>query len=269
MKKIAIISAFIGNGGKTGSISFTDAAKKQLEEYGVDVYNYTDSDISKLVDISEPKLEKSDLELKFPSAFQKRYLSRKYKQPVYPTEKDNRTRLLAKIPKILFYKLIHKEYDYYIWLDSKFIIEDHWLDYILWLIRTRKDFDVLVSKHSERNSVKEEVDFMLKYGNVVDWGMPQKYNLAEIAGQYQSYKNISWFKDEHLYELTMIIYNASILNKKQFCEEWYAHNYYITIQDQLSFPFLVQKNNIKVCEVVQRVFDMPFSDHEYSYRKRI
>ena len=52
--RIALMSAFIGNGGKTGSITFTDAAMKQLNEYGVDVYTFSDADIELLKSNSCP-----------------------------------------------------------------------------------------------------------------------------------------------------------------------------------------------------------------------
>lgn len=263
--KIAIISAYIGNGGKTGSLSFTDSAMKQLNEYGVDIYSFSNADLTILKSMSHPKSEvKINVE-----KYKRRLYGYYYRQKTYPNPTDNETRLLAKIPKILFYKLIPEKYDYYIWLDSKFTIEEHWLDYVLWLISNKNKFDIMTSIHSDRKSINDEFNFMWKLAKNNNLGVQQKYNLSEIALQRDEYRRNKWFDDDALYELTMIIYSNNILNKKEFCEEWYAHNVHFSIQDQISFPFLCKKHKIKVCPIFQYVFDMPFVIHEYGHSKQL
>lgn len=263
--KIAIISAFIGNGGNTGSICFTDAARRQLDGYGVDIYMFTDKDIDLLRKESNPKCDVRIIG----ENIRRRLFKMKYRQKIYPKSVDNETRLLAKIPKILFYKIVPEEYDYYIWLDSKFTIDEHWLDYVLWLIDSRPSFDIMTSIHSDRKSIKNEFDFMWKLAKKNDLGVQQKYNVAEIAFQCDEYRRKKWFADDILYELTMIVYSKSILAKKKFCEEWYAHNVKFSIQDQISFPYLCKKYGIKVCPIFQYVFDMPFAIHEYGHCKKV
>lgn len=261
--KIAIISALIGNGGESGVLAFTDEAQRQVENYGMDVYSFSDKDLDLLKPFFEPTLKIEDVVADgFADRLRMKWYRQRYKQPVYPTEKDDYTRLVAKIPKILFYKLVPDTYDYYIWLDSKFTIQEHWAEYMLWLIDRHQDCDIITSKHNARNSVKEEVEFMLKYRNV-EKTMPLKYDMAKIAWQYSAYSKNDWFVDDKLFELTMIVYSKSMLKKKAFCEEWYAHNYYYTIQDQVSFPFLLQKHKLKVWNWNQMVFEMPFTIHEY------
>ena len=263
--KIAIISALIGNGGKSGALAFTDEAQRQFDQYGIDIYSFSDKDLNLLKPFFEPDFKKEDVVADgFVERLKVQWYRLKYKQPVYPTEKDDYTRLVAKIPKMLFYELIPNTYDYYIWLDSKFTIQEHWADYMLWLIDRHQDYDIITSKHCERNSVVEEVQYMLRFRSALEWNLPQKYNMAKIAKQYADYRKNTWFVDNELYELTMIVYSKSIMEKKRFCEEWYAHNCYYSIQDQVSFPFLVQKYKLRVCSIHQRVFDMPFTWHEYA-----
>lgn len=261
--KIAIISAYIGNGGKTGSISFSDAAMKQINEYGADIYTFCDADLDLLKSSSIPTYK-----IKVTAEnFKRRVYGYLYRQKTYPKSTDNETRLLAKIPKILFYKLIPEKYDYYIWLDSKFTIEEHWLDYVLWLISNKPDFDIMASVHSERKSIKEELKYMWKLVKRGDECLSQKYNISGIALQRNEYRKNKWFIDDALYELTMIIYSSEMLKKKLFCEEWYAHNVFYSIQDQISFPYLCKKYKIKICPIFQYVFDMPFAIHEYGHLK--
>lgn len=267
--KIAIISAYIGNGGTSGDLKFTPQAKAELADYGVDVYYFNDKNIDVLNPFFEPTISRDEVvNESWRSKILSKIYSFRYKQSVYPSEKDNYTRLIAKIPKILFYKLVPNEYDYYVWLDSKFVIQEHWLKYLLWLISKYEGFDILVSKHSERSSIKEEMDFLVKDSKIPGNGVVQKYNIAELEYQCSLYNEKKSFRDDELYENTMIIYSKTILEKEKckFLEEWYAHNYYFSIQDQISFPFLVHKYyNVRVKSVLQYVFDMPFSCHEYGH----
>ena len=263
--KIAIVTAFLGNGGNSGALRFTAEAMYQIEQFGIDVYSFCDKDKSLIEPFLQPSFNRSDIA---PDSFfnwlQMKWYKLRYKQPIYPSKIDDYTRLLAKVPKILFYKLVPQKYDYYVWLDSKFEIQEHWVDYLLWLIDRHEGYDIITSKHSERGTIREEVRYMLFNRKRVEWSLPQKYDMAKIARQYSDYKKMKGFKDDKLFELTMIIYSKSIFQKKEFCEEWYAHNSYYSIQDQLSFPILVNKYKLKVYPVVCRVFDMPFTWHEYA-----
>lgn len=263
--KIAIITAFIGNGGKTGELKFTPEAQAQLDTYGVDIYRFNDDNIGLLKPYYEPIIKKEDIiSESIWNKIVKAYGSIKYKQEIVPSEKDNYTRLIAKIPKILFYKLIPHEYDYYIWLDSKFIIHENWLDYVLWLISNHESYDIIASKHSERNSVKEEVSFMLGHIKKQNKGMCEKYIGVGIACQFESYSKK--FIDNRLFELTMIIFSKNIIKKKEFLEDWYSNNYYFSIQDQISFAYLINKHHINVWQIPQYVFNMPFTEHEYGIK---
>lgn len=267
--KIAIMSAYIGNGGTSGCLSFTPEAKEELNAYDVDIYSFTDENLEALIPYFQPTLDRKNVVNETLSDKIRYCIYKKiYKQKVYPSEADNKTRLVSKIPKIVFYKLVPNEYDYYVWLDSKFVIQEHWLKYLLWLISKYEGFDILVSKHSERSSIKEEMDFLVKDSKIPGNGVVQKYNIAELEYQCSLYNEKKSFRDDELYENTMIIYSKTILEKEKckFLEEWYAHNYYFSIQDQISFPFLVHKYyNVRVKSVLQYVFDMPFSCHEYGH----
>lgn len=260
--KIAIVTAFLGNGGSSGPLSFSADAQKELSEAGVDVFSFTDADLDLILPFENPAMCKDDIiDDSISRRIKSWHFKNKYSQSIYPSFEDKRNRLLAKIPKMLFYKLIPSGYDYVVWLDSKFTVYAHWYDYLLWLIESHPGYDIITSKHCERGSVKEEVDFMFKH---MDKNMMQKYDLAEIALQYDDYRHSCLKNDDKLYELTMIIYSKSILDKQAFCEEWYAHNVFYSIQDQVSFPYLVNKYGIKVFDVQQCVFEMPFVSHEYS-----
>ena len=267
--KIALISAFIGNGGgRNTEISLTPECEKELQAYEVDVFRFNDENVDLLKPYFVPEIKKEGiykqswldkLEYNFNAKF-------RFKQKLYPTEEDNYTRLIAKIPKIMFYKVVPNDYDYYIWCDSKFTLCEHWLKYVLFLIDRYSKYDILVSEHSERTSIRQELDYMVyhikKYN---DKNLSSRYNMNNMHYQVKSYLSDKRFNDNKLFELGCIIYSKRILQYKNFLEEWYAHNYYYTIQDQLSFPYLCRKHNVNVLGVKQRIYDLPFTTYFYGH----
>lgn len=261
--KIAIVTAHIGDSGGTGSLSISDEARMEMLEYGVDLYSFTTDQLSELQQYYNPRFDYEDIihSNMFDKIIKWYYRKIKYKQLVYPSTKNTNNRLIAKLPKMCFYYFVPDNYDYIIWLDSKFTIEKYWLKYILWLINKNSSADLIISKHSARHSVKEEVDYILKSNNI---DLCSKYNKSELAYQIYKYNQSLYFKDIELYECGLIIYNRNIICKKEFLEEWYAHNFFYSIQDQLSFPYLVQKHRIKIATIIQDVMKMPFSSHEYN-----
>lgn len=263
--RIAIITAFIGNAGNTGELKIDPEAQSEFDRYGVDVYKFNNENLDVLLPHVRPTLTEEQVlhRTRRDKWVYWWYEHVKYKQTYRPKREDDYTRLVAKIPKMIFYKVMPHNYDYYVWLDSKFTIHEHWLDYLIWLINKYPKHDVITSKHSVRLSVEEETMDMLNalkmgYGN-----LRTKYYAPSLAFQLYKYKKALGFVDDCLNELTMIIYSSRMLGKSQFGEEWYAHNCHFTIQDQLSFPFLCKKHDINVASVCQDVFNMPFVKHEY------
>lgn len=264
--KIAIMTAFIGNAGHTGELKITPEAQIEFDDYGVDVYRFNNDNLDELLPHVQPTM--SEEEVVGMTSHDKwmywYYENVKYKQCNCPKKEDNYTRLVAKIPKMMFYKVVPHDYDYYVWLDSKFTIHEHWLDYLLWLIEKHQGADLIVSKHSIRRSVEEEVKEMLRLMKIGHGNLWTKYYAADLAFQLYKYQHTDGFVDDRLNELGMIVYSSKMPAKSRFAEEWYAHNCYFTIQDQISFPFVSKKHNLKVVSVSQSVYEVPFLTHEYS-----
>lgn len=261
------MTAFIGNAGNTGELKITPEAQAEFDRYGVDVYKFNNDNLDQLLPYVEPTMTEEEV-----LGMTRRdkwvywwYENVKYKQTNRPKCEDNHTRLVAKIPKMMFYKVVPHHYDYYVWLDSKFTIHAHWLDYLIWLLRKYPKHDLITSKHGARSSVEDETREMLRWIKEGYQSLWSKYYGPDLAFQLRKYQQSEGFVDDRLNELTMIIYSSRMLGKTQFGDEWYAHNCYFTIQDQLSFPFLCKKHNITVASVCQDVFNMPFVKHEYGH----
>lgn len=259
------MTAFIGNAGNTGELKITPEAQAEFDRYGIDIYRFNNDNLDSLMPYVNPTLTEEQVlhKTRHDKWVYWWYENVKYKQTNRPKKEDDHTRLVAKIPKMMFYKVVPHKYDYYVWLDSKFTIHEHWLEYLLWLINKYLQYDLITSKHSVRFSVQEETKDMLKGLKAGYPSLWTKYYAADLAFQLHKYQQADGFVDDRLNELTMIVYSSRMLGKTQFGEEWYAHNCHFTIQDQLSFPFLCKKHNVNVASVCQDVFNMPFVNHEY------
>ncbi len=261
--KIALLSAFIGNPGKN-ELKMTEGCRKKLEDYGVDVFLFNNTNIDLLVPFAQPALESKPPTLKTDRGFMGNLVDKiRFRQFIYPTEDATKNRLMAKLPKMQFYKLLDKEYDFYIWMDSKFTLKDNWLDVILNWIEQYGQHDLVICKHSERNSISSEYEYMRYYMVKKDDNLCPKYVLKDMYYQVQKYLSDSKYVDNSLFEAGFMLYSKNILKHKEFLDAWYAHNYYYTIQDQLSLPYLLQKHNIDVCPLEEIVYKLPGTKYGY------
>lgn len=265
MYKIALLTAHIGYSDKPELI-ITPECEQELKAYGIDIYRFNNDNVDTLKPFFKSELTKDDVYTESADLKRRYWINSKilYRQKTYPTVAENYNRLIAKLPKMMFHKLLPAEYDYYIWCDSKFTLLAGWLNYVLNLIEQSKGQEMIVSKHSERSSVKSEYWFMAK--NMMlksDMLLLPKYNIAEMSNQVHFYLKDKNFVDTKLFELPLMIYSKEILAKKEFLEEWYAHNYYFTIQDQLSLPYLTSKHHIKIKAIEQEAFELEFAKHNH------
>jgi len=265
MYKIAIITAQIG-APNNPELIITSECQKELDAYGVVVYRFNDKDVNLLKKYMQPQFTKKEIYketfyLKF------RYWFRLFfqdHQKRFPKRKNNKSRLIAKIPRMLFYKLIPEDYDYFIWIDSKFTLLEGWLSYILDIIERNNDKDIMSYSHSKRKSITEEFDYM-KYEmqkNEVKT-LLARYNLSKMDNQVYYYMKNNQFVDNSLFETGVMIYSKNILENKEFLESWYAHNYYFTIQDQLSFPYIIATSKISVGVIDQSIYNTGYTRYRY------
>lgn len=261
--RIALLSAYIGNPGKN-ELKITDGCRTKMEMYGVDSFLFNEShrELLEACVLPNDGFRPNDDEKK--RNLVKEWVdSIRFRQFMYPTEKATRNRLIAKIPKMQFYKLLDKEYDFYVWMDSKFTLLDNWLEVILQWIEQYGKHDLVVCCHSERNSIVSEYEYMKFHVRKKSKIICSKYVLRDMYYQVQDYLSDSGFTDNRLFEAGFLLYSNNILRHKDFLDEWYAHNYYYTIQDQLSLPFLLQKHSLDVCPLEYSVYKLPGTHYGY------
>jgi len=149
-------------------------------------------------------------------------------------------RLQAKIPKMLGYEL-YPGFDYYIWLDGNFSLVDQ--NSVMEFVRSCQGLDACFFAHPYRKTVKDEFEFMLSKLNN-DQYLQDRYHNEYIEEQQQMYSKLEGFDNHSLYAFGSFIYNKNLIEKQEFniFQQWFYHNSRYSVQDQLSFPYLLLKN---------------------------
>lgn len=150
-------------------------------------------------------------------------------------------RLKGKIPKMLEWEK-NGDYDYYIWVDSKFTLNE---GAITKLMSCVDGYDLCLFSHPHRSTVKEEFDFMKTLMSRGDSYLIDRYSGENMEYQILKY-NEDGFKDDKLFACGCFVYSKKLVSNKDFnlMKDWFYHNALYSIQDQLSLPFLLQKHNI-------------------------
>jgi hypothetical protein len=170
-------------------------------------------------------------------------------------------RLKGKIPKMLGWMYDNeKEYDYYIWADSKFTITNQGIPE---LIRQIKNFDICLFKHPHRHTLLSEYNYIIQKMGEGDRYLIDRYNGENLQQQIKDYFSDKDFNDNELFACGLFIYSNRLIKDKEYnlLKEWYFHNSYYSIQDQLSLPYLLQKLKINHTTFNFNIFHNPFVLH--------
>ena len=170
----------------------------------------------------------------------------------YLNIKDNETKnmMCAKFYKIKSHEIdILKKYDYFIWIDGSIILQKDFINNILSLINNNK---LINFKHSQRNNIKDELNISLK--------LP-KYNNQKLKYQYDEYIKQQFPDNVGLYENGIIIRkNDSKINN--LFNDWWIEILKYSFQDQISYPYVLWKNNILPDYVINENI---YNNKKYSY----
>lgn len=263
--KIALLSAFVGRPG-ADELKITDGCRRRLDDIGVDLYLFNNTNLNVL----EPHVVPDVVPAEAPihkreyNWLREKMVDIRFRQYKYPTHEANRNRLVAKLPKMQFQKLLAKPYDYYVWFDSKFTLLDEWPDVLLKMIGLYGQHELVLCPHSERNCIKDEFEYMKYYMRKKSDNLCSKYVLKDMYYQVADYLSDPGFIDDALYECGFLLFSDKILLHDDFLNAWYAHNYYYSIQDQLSIPYLLKKFNVDVCPLDTKVYQLEGT--KYGYR---
>lgn len=156
----------------------------------------------------------------------------------FPPRASLSPRLQAKIPKMLGYELA-PGYDFYIWIDSSFILSDSGA--VAWFVDSCRDHDLVAFRHPQRSSISQELAYILAEEQEGNQYLLSRYRNEPIEEQVRLYLSNPAFRDDSLFALGAFVYRKELLARpeRNLLPLWYYHNSRYSIQDQISFPYLV------------------------------
>lgn len=169
-------------------------------------------------------------------------------------------RLKAKIPKMLEWKYV--EADWYVWVDSSIRLRGNKI--CDWIEKTADGKELCLFKHSYANSIREEVNRVRDNLDRSVSYIKRRYSGEPLLEQLVYYYGDKNFVDDRLFGMTMFAYKRSAAPLMQ---EWFNHNVEWSIQDQISFPYVLSK-----FEYEYSVFDCLITDEnnyfEWDWKRR-
>jgi hypothetical protein len=173
-------------------------------------------------------------------------------------------RLKGKIPKMLEWMSV--DADFYIWIDSNFKITSPL--FIDEMIKAIGDYDICLHPHNIRSSILDEGNYIHSHiiSNEDEFAhnyLIKRYKGEPIIDQVNSYIADCSFKDSNLFSLGFFIFNKRIIENKDYnvMTDWFFHNCYWTVQDQLSLPYLLHKHNINYTTFAYNVYSNPYAPY--------
>jgi hypothetical protein len=167
-------------------------------------------------------------------------------------------RLKGKIPKMLE----HRRYkaDWYVWMDSSFSINNEF--FIDDLIDLANGSQFCLYKHPDRSCISDELDLIKKMIDSKDPYMIERYLGEPLTDQVQAYLADPEFNDDKLFAMGFFAYNKLAI---PLLEEWFIHNVMWSIQDQISFPYVLSKHNISI-KIIENgtIFKNNYVTHRHS-----
>jgi len=135
------------------------------------------------------------------------------------------------------------EADYYIWLDSKFVIKSK--TFVNDIINCLGESELILFKHPNRSSIKSECEFVINGMKNENKYLLERYQGEKMLEQVNEYLKDKTFIDNKLFALGFFAYSNKLVKNKDYnlMTDWFFHNCYWSIQDQLSLPYLLHKHN--------------------------
>ena len=152
------------------------------------------------------------------------------------------SRMKGKIPKML--EWLYVDADYYVWIDYPIEIITNEFHKIL---EELDDCDICLFNHKERDTIKEEAQYVIEQIDNGHEYLLSRYDKKSLQNQIKKYSEDANFVDDELFNMGFFIYSKRIVENKvdNVMKEWFFHNTIFSLQDQISFPYLLKKYNLR------------------------
>jgi len=168
-------------------------------------------------------------------------------------------RLKAKIPKMLGW-YYNPGYDFYIWMDSKFTITHS--KFFGVIFEHINNTDLCVFNHPNRTTIKSEAEFCTSDSEPY---LISRYKDEPMIEQVNHYLTDPNFVDDKLFAMGCFLYSKHLVENKEhnFMTDWLFHNMIWSVQDQLSFPYILSKYTINYSVYNTPLLDNNFLHHTF------
>ena len=146
-------------------------------------------------------------------------------------------RLKGKIHKMLEWRFV--EADWYVWMDSSIRITAS--DPASLILKVAGDSPLCLFRASERRSIVEECSVVRESLRMDHRYVVDRYSGEPVLDQLVHYYGDPSFVDDKLFGMTFFAYHRSAANLMQ---DWFLENLVWTIQDQISFPYVLQRSGL-------------------------
>ena len=212
-EKILLVSCNYGN------FDLNEINIKQINNYtNIDWYLFTD-DISNQTSDKWNIINKNNNNFSFDfNKLENKKLSKYIKFQIFNNEK-------------------FKNYDYFIWIDSSFIIENYnFTNDIVDIIQKNNNVDLFIFEHYKRNKIFEELFAAINL---------EKYQNQNLMEFYNKIYNDKKYIDNKLYESGFMILKNNI-NTYNFLNDMYNDIEKYGNMCQLFIPYNIYKNNLNI-----------------------
>ena len=166
-------------------------------------------------------------------------------------------RLQAKIPRMMGW-MIKPGYDYYIWMDSAITLKHEGA--VQWLLS--QCTDIALYRHPFCANIREELGFIQQEMDAGNGYISERYKGEPIQKQVEAYLNDSDFEDDKLFASGVFIYRPTN-QAKQFLTTWLMHCVLYSIEDQISFPYVMLKNDCDVRGIEGDIYDNEYFEYHH------
>lgn len=153
-------------------------------------------------------------------------------------------RMKCKVYKMMDW-LEHPDYDYYIWINAKFTILDGFFENIFAF--EDDDAELFLFNHPQRSSIRSEMDFMTEYMKMGNPYVLRRYTGDIMEEQVTKILADHSFIDDQLFDGGLFMFKKKLVENKDhnLMLDWLLYNTMYSVQDQLWFPYLIQKYKVK------------------------
>ena len=163
-------------------------------------------------------------------------------------------RLQARIPKMWSWQMV-SGYNYYLWVDSSCTLANP--DSVKWFLKQCEFTDLVVFKHPNRNSIKEEADYLKERLAMKCPYITPRYENELIDEQVSAIKEDKDYVDDKLYASTAFMYKNSG-RVHGLLSHWWTHTSRYHSVDQLSFPYVIWKSKCSVKVIPDSYLKTPY-----------